>query len=210
MTGGYDDLGQVGTVATHWFRKAGIYRLTGVVASAVQEEDREGKLAAVLCLASVGDIGGGIHVPGIGAIKAVAGECGGIDRKVFLRDDLRVTGDRRSLFRAAEPAVIATHLGSAGGFAPCGRVALAEERADSAFDVGFERGAGTLEIFLVKKLVLPLTGRIGGLGIDLAVDEGNQVGDGEAIGDVGDAEIGDGAAMLGVMAGDQTTGLPQS
>jgi hypothetical protein len=40
------------------------------------------------------------------------------------------------------------------------------------------------------------------LGIDLAVDEGNQVGDCEAIGDVGDAEVGDSAAMLGVTAGE--------
>jgi hypothetical protein len=36
----------------------------------VREEHRERKLAAVLCLGSVGDIGGSIHVPGIGAKKA--------------------------------------------------------------------------------------------------------------------------------------------
>src|SRR5208282_2131597 len=47
-----------------------------------------------------------------------------------------------------------------------------------------------------------LAGRVSGLGIGLAVDEGDQIGGGEAAGDVGDAQTGDGLAALGVIAGE--------
>ena len=57
-------------------------------------------------------------------------------------------------------------------------------------------------MLIVEKLVLPLAGRVGGLRVDLAIDEGDQVGRGKAAGDVRDAEIGDGLTALGVVAGE--------
>jgi hypothetical protein len=47
-----------------------------------------------------------------------------------------------------------------------------------------------------------LAGGVSGLRVNLAVDEGDQVGGGEAAGDVRDAEIDDGLTALGVMAGE--------
>ena len=141
MAGGNDDFGEIGAVAAHRFGEAGIDRFAGIVVGAVQEEHRESEFASVLCPGGIGDVGGGTHVPGVGAEKAVADEGGGIDREVVFRDDVRVSRDRGCLVCAADAPR------QCGRVSPCGRIAFAEERTDSAFDVGFERGAGTLEIF---------------------------------------------------------------
>jgi hypothetical protein len=57
-------------------------------------------------------------------------------------------------------------------------------------------------MFLVKKLILPLAGGIRGFGVDLAVDERDQLGRGETLGNVRDTEIGDRLAALRMVAGE--------
>src|SRR6516162_659151 len=137
-----------------------------------------------------------------GPKKPVRASEGGVNREVFLGDNVGVAGNRGRFTRAAKPAVVAADLGGAGRFALSGGVAFAEERADGVFDVGLEGGAGAVEVLLVEQLVLPLASGISGFGVGFAVDEGDQVGGGKAAGDVRDAEIGNGSAVLGVVAGE--------
>src|SRR6516165_978929 len=202
MAGEYSDLGEVGAVTPHRFGEAGVDRFAGVVIGAVQEEDWQSQLACVSRLSSVGNVGGGIHVPGIGTEEASAGERGGVDRQVFFGYYHGVAGNSGRLVRATKPAVVAADFGGSGGFATAGGIAFAKERTNGVFDVGLENGTGTVEMLVVKKLILPLAGGIRGFGIDLAVDERDQLGRGETLGNVRDAEIGDGLAALRMVAGE--------
>ena len=171
VAGGHDDFSEVGAVAAHRFGEAGVDCFAGVVVGAVQEEHGESEFACVLCLGGIAGVRGGIHVPGVGAEEAGAGEGGGVDREVSLGDDIAVAGNGGRLVRAAKPAVVAADLSGAGGFASAGGVAFAEKRADGIFDVGLESGTGAVEVFFVEKLVLPLTSGVSGLGVGLAVDQ---------------------------------------
>ena len=56
-------------------------------------------------------------------------------------------------------------------------------------------------MFFVEQLVLPLAGRISRLGVNRAVDQGDQISRGEAAGDVWDAEVGYRKTALRVVAG---------
>ena len=53
---------------------------------------------------------------------------------------------------------------------------LRKSSADGAVDIDLEGGAGAVEMFLVEKPVLPLAGGVSGLGVGLAIDEGDQIG----------------------------------
>ena len=124
------DLGEVGAVMTHRLGEAGVDRLAGVVIGAVQEEDRKGELACIFRSISVGGIGSGIHVPGIGTEEPGANERGSVDRQVFFGDYRGVARNGGRLGRTAKPAVVAADLGGSGGFAAAGRVASAKERTN--------------------------------------------------------------------------------
>ena len=156
MAGEYNDLGEVGAVTTHRLGEAGVDRLAGVVTGAVQEEDRWSELACIFRSTSVGGIGGGIHVPGIGTEEACAGQRGGINRQVFFGDYRRVARNGGRLARAAKPAVVAANLGGSGGFAAAGGIAFAKERTNGVFDLCLKSGTRAVEVLFIEKVGTPI------------------------------------------------------
>ena len=156
MAGEYSDLGEVGAVTPHRFGEAGVDRFAGVVIGAVQEEDWQSQLACVSRLSSVGNVGGGIHVPGIGTEEASAGERGGVDRQVFFGYYHGVAGNSGRLVRATKPAVVAANLGGSGGSAATGGIAFAKERTNGVFDLCLKSGTRAVEVLFIEKVGTPI------------------------------------------------------
>src|SRR5262249_347116 len=104
--------------------------------------------------------------------EAVARQRRRVGLEVLLADNVRIVR-QVGVWWAAEPAAGLAHGSRARGFALAIGVALAEQRLDDVARIGVEGRARAIEALLVEAYVVPLAHRILGLGVGLALDQGN-------------------------------------
>src|SRR5438552_364357 len=114
-----------------------------------------------------------IHVPGIGPEKSVALERGCIFMEIFFGDDSGI--DRHVWDTRWEPSALITNICGERWLNPPIGTSSPKQKSHELRNVGVEAGAGAIEIFLVKALVLPLAVWILRFWIDRSIDQRYQI-----------------------------------